>query len=128
MICWLLNSNFLRIFWGLMGLYLFNLSVDRADPNPKHIPEDLSINDQESMVELIAEQILGLEDAFEEFDDPDSEDQTSKKNLKPDFVKFFSSTDKLVDYLLPLRLHHFSRYNEFLSAGYTNISSPPPKW
>ena len=62
-----------------MGLYLFNLSVDTSDPNPRHIPEDLSINDQESMVELVAEQILGMEDAFEEFDDTDSEDQTSTR-------------------------------------------------
>ncbi|WP_339878576.1 hypothetical protein [uncultured Algoriphagus sp.] len=111
-----------------MGLYLFNLSVDTSDPNPRHIPEDLSINDQESMVELVAEQILGMEDAFEEFDDTDSEDQTSKKNLKPDFLKFFSSTPKPVDNLIPIRLHHFSKYEAVLSGGYTSISSPPPKW
>ena len=80
------------------------------------------------MVELVAEQILGMEDAFEEFDDTDSEDQTSKKNLKPDFLKFFYSTAKPVDNIIPIRLHHFSKYEAVLSGGYTSISSPPPKW
>ena len=54
------NSVFTKILWGLMGLYLLNISVDTADPNPEHIPEDLSINDQESIVEIVVEKILGL--------------------------------------------------------------------
>ena len=67
-----------------MGLYLLNNSVDTADPNPEHIPEDLSINDQESIVEIIIEKVLGFENAIEEYDDNDTEDHNKKKNVKID--------------------------------------------
>src|SRR5690606_39464798 len=80
------NSVFIKVFWGLMGLYLLNISVDPADPNPDHIPEDLSFNDQESIVEIIVEKILGFENAFKEYDDQDSEDHNKKNNIKIDLT------------------------------------------
>lgn len=110
-----------------MGLYLLNISVDPADPNPDYIPEDLSINDQESMVELIVEQLLGFEDAFEEFEDPDGEDHHSKKNLKIDLVLQPFSNSKYTDQIHLIRNQHFSRYNTDLFGGFKKISSPPPK-
>lgn len=69
-----------------MGIYLLNISVDIADPNPEYIPEDLSINDQESIVEIIVEQVLGYEDAIKEYDDNDSEDHNRKTNLKIELI------------------------------------------
>ena len=49
-----------------MGIYLLNISVDTKDPHPEYIPEDLSINDQESIVEIVVEKILGFENAIQE--------------------------------------------------------------
>src|SRR5690606_12372145 len=80
------NSVCIKVFWGLMGLYLLNISVDPADPNPDHISEDLSFNDQESIVEIIVEKIMGFENAFEEYDDHDSEDHNKKNNVKIDLT------------------------------------------
>ena len=62
-----------------MGLYLFNISIDTADPNPESIPEDLSFNDQESFAEIVLEEFLGFEDAFKEYDDHDTGDHNKKK-------------------------------------------------
>ena len=67
-----------------MGIYLLNISADLADPTLNHLPEDLSFNDQESIVELIIEQVLGYEDAIAEYDDHDTEDHNQKKNVKID--------------------------------------------
>ena len=69
-----------------MGLYLLNISVDPSDPNPQHIPEDLSFNDQESIVEIIVEYVLGYEDAIKEYDDRDTEDHNAKKNIRIDVL------------------------------------------
>lgn len=58
-------------------MILLNLSVDTSDFHQEILGEDLSINDQESMIELILEQGFGLEDCIPEFDDVDNEEQGS---------------------------------------------------
>jgi len=80
------NSVLTKILWALIGLHLLNISVDTADPNPEHIPEDLSINDQESIIEIVLEKVLGYEDAIKEYDDHDTEDHNKKTNVKIDLA------------------------------------------
>src|SRR5690606_17957684 len=82
------HSIAIRFLWGFMGLYFLNMSVDTVDAYPNNIPEDLSFNDQESIVEIVVEQVLGYENAIEEHDDPDTENHTKKSNFKIDFIPF----------------------------------------
>lgn len=121
------NSVFLRFFWGLLGLYFLNISVDTTDFNPDYLPEDLSINDQESIIEIVVEKVLGYEDAIREYDDNDPEDHNSYKNAKLDlkthclnessfFGLFSGSTDKVQTVVL-----------EHLSDGFHNNLTPPPE-
>lgn len=63
----------LKLFWFLMALHILNLSVDSPDLQPDHIAEDLSFNDMESIVEILLEQVLGIEDAIPEQEEDDSE-------------------------------------------------------
>lgn len=121
------NSNFSQFFWIFMGLYLLNLSVDMADPDSLHVAEDLTFNDQESIIELVVETFLGYEDAFQEFDDPDAEEQTQKSQGKIDLINnifqdFLTQTAKE-----PLGKQKFLDYEEFLSIGYSNLFTPPPQ-
>lgn len=58
----------------LMALHILNLSVDTKDAAPDYVPEDLSINDQESFVELILEKWIGIDNAITEHDERDQED------------------------------------------------------
>lgn len=121
------NSVYTKIFWGLMGMYLLNISVDTADPNPAHISEDLSINDQESIIEIIVEQVLGHEDVFEEFDDTDMEDHNKKTNLKIELFtqrQFNSAIGQSV--LKPIK-QKFPDYASCLANGYNKLYIPPPK-
>jgi hypothetical protein len=53
----------------VVTLQVFNISIDPADHAPGR--EDLSINDIESCVELILEDMLGDPDAIDETDDRD---------------------------------------------------------
>lgn len=50
---------------------MFNLSIDAPDRETPGQPEDLSINDIESIVELVAEQLLGIENFLPEHDESD---------------------------------------------------------
>lgn len=126
MIYQLRNSVFTKVLWGLMALYLINISVDTPDPYPEHIAEDLSINDQESIIELIVEQILGFENAIKEVDDHDSEEHNKTKITKIDLLACVSFVD------ISKKHHQYSfRFasdqNHWLISRHIEIEDPPPK-
>lgn len=110
-----------------MGLYLLNISVDTTDPSPEYIPEDLSFNDQESIVEIVVEKILGFENAIKEYDDQDTEDQNKKKNVKIDLLVNEIKADKIDHNLFFESNIRFADHKPRLTNGFYNIDSPPPK-
>ncbi len=121
------NSVFTKIFWGLMGLYLLNISVDTADLNPEHIPEDLSINDQESILEIVVEKILGYENAIEEYDDHDTEDHNKKTNVKIDLTNHYIAEIVFNKEFIITTRQNFPDCNTFLANGFKKLDTPPPK-
>ncbi len=110
-----------------MGIYLLNISVDPADPNPNYIPEDLSFNDQESMVEIVLEKILGFEDAISEYDDHDTEDHNQKKRVKIDLVVHFHDAKHRLHDRVEERKTSYPNHEAQLITGFKEIKSPPPK-
>lgn len=110
-----------------MVLYLLNISVDTADPNPEHIPEDLSFNDQESIVEIVVEKVLGFEDAIKEYDDHDTEDHNKQKNIKIDLSVHVIKADKFAHNQIDERKEPCFDYVARLTNGFNEIDSPPPK-
>ena len=127
MISQIRNSVFTKILWGLMGLYLLNISVDTADPNPEHIPEDISINDQESIIEIVVEKILGYENAIEEYDDNDTEEHNKNTNVKIDLTNHYTTEiDLHKESRITIR-QNFPDLNTFLANGFQKLDIPPPK-
>lgn len=110
-----------------MGLYLLNISVDTADPNPEHIPEDLSLNDQESIVEIVVEKVLGFEDAIKEYDDHDTEDHNKKKNVKIDLLVHVIKANQINRCQFLDRKKLFPDHESRLTKGFYEIDNPPPK-
>ncbi len=110
-----------------MALYLLNISVDTADPHPKHVPEDLSFNDQESIVEIIVEMVLGFEDAIKEYDDHDTENHNNQKNIKIDFLVLINKINILAQDQFDKRKKRYPYYEGNLTKGFKEINSPPPK-
>jgi hypothetical protein len=121
------HSVFTKILWGVMGLYLLNISVDTADPNPEHIPEDLSFNDQESIIELVLEKVLGYEDAITEYDDHDTEDHNKQKNIKIDLLVHVIKADKFAHNQFVEKKERYPDFEARLTKGFIRIDCPPPK-
>lgn len=71
------QSRLSRLFWGFMALYLLNVSVDAPDAALPGVAENLTYNDMESVVEVVLEQVLCIEDAIAEHDDPDRDHDSS---------------------------------------------------
>ncbi|WP_239970595.1 hypothetical protein [Confluentibacter citreus] len=116
-----------RFLWGFMGLYFLNISVDTVDVYPNYIPEDLSFNDQESIVEIIVEQVLGFENAIEEHDDPDTEDHTKKSNFKIDFIPLNASEGKPRESITTSLKQVCYHPDSHLSIGHHQLNNPPPE-
>ncbi len=121
------HSVYFRVLWGLVALYLLNISIDTADPYPDYIPEVLTINDQESFVEFFLEKILGFENAIAEYDDHDTEDHNKKKNSKIDVVVLFFSQHDNADSNFNKGKQAYPNYSKRLTAGYGRLDTPPPK-
>jgi hypothetical protein len=121
------NNVFTKIFWGLIGLFLLNISVDTQDPYPEHIPEDLSINDQESIIEIVVEQVLGYEDAFKEYDDHDTEDHNKKTNVKIDLFNSYITDCIIYQSFIGTKKQKSPIYNTLLTNGFQKLHIPPPK-
>lgn len=121
------NSKLNKVFWGLICFYLLNISIDTPDRYPEFIPEDLTINDQESIIEFIFEQVLQIENAFEEYDDFDSKDKNLNKNIKIDLLTYFKIADNNNLNLSVSLLVYLIRQNSKLSDGYLQLTNPPPE-
>lgn len=66
-----------RYFCIFFAFHFINISIDAPDLQPMAVAEDLSINDQESLIEFVAEHLLGFEHLFPEADDDDNNSQSS---------------------------------------------------
>lgn len=117
----------MQVLWGLLALCFLNSSVDTIDPNPEYIPEDLSFNDQESVVELLLEKVLGFENAIAEYDDHDAEENTKKKTTKIDFFTRYATQQPHLDKTFNLRKQQYPSLKNSLPIGYHQLSTPPPK-
>jgi hypothetical protein len=70
-------QRFFNWFWLFMALYQLNISADAPDTSPNAVCENLSYNDVETMTEWVLEEVLDIENAIPEHDDPDREDDES---------------------------------------------------
>ena len=69
----------------LLALNIFNCSIDSPDLKPDYIPENLNINDRESIVEFVLEDCLEYANMVPEQDEDDEADDGNLSLLKIDF-------------------------------------------
>ncbi len=122
------NSKSLRIFCAFLALYILNCSIDTSDLYHYGTPEDLTINHQESVVELIVEKILGFENAIPELDDADGENRsTLKKLVSVDFFILPNYDVEIKDFLPELTSTNMGFSKTLRLQTYFEIHSPPPE-
>lgn len=92
-----------RFLCGLVAAIILNFAVDAPDLYDNHIPEDLSYNDIESVVEWVLESVLQIEDAVVEHDD---NDQNSPLKIDKHLDLFYDYSCSAV---FPIFIEHFSK-------------------
>jgi hypothetical protein len=121
------NSVFTNVVWGLLALYFLNISVDSIDSHPEYIKEDLSINDQESIIEIVVEDVLGFENAIKEFDDHDQQEQTKGNTVKLTLTIYFSGIFTATIAVAIEKQQQFSEFETPITNGFHQLDIPPPK-
>jgi hypothetical protein len=127
MVKFIRNSTFGTYHWFFMAIYFLNCSVDAPDIQISSQQENLKFNDQESIIELLVEKVLGFENAIIEQDDVDSSPQKAiKKSISLDYFVFkdfnsfkdaFYNRDSNKKQFLPIQL---------FDSIFLEITSPPP--
>lgn len=120
----ILRTNFLRtiISWVVM-LQLLNISID--PPDRHYGPEDLTINDIESCLELVLEVFLGHDNFIGEVDDQDDDSGQPTNAITLFAVETPSTFSKE---MVALAGQENSPYTEvFVPIFCLPIPGPPPK-
>ena len=114
-----------RLICFLMALQLLNCSVDAPDVSNIWTPEDLGYNEQESLIEILVEQVADWGDVIAEYDDDDASDETSGKKIAVDY--FILPHDFVADMALePVAGNqYFFRPNSWPQTTNRNFSPPP---
>lgn len=121
------NNVLLRLKWGFLCLHMLNISIDFSESRAAYLPEDLSYNDQESIVEFIVEKVIGIENAFEEHQDDDSQDHNQSQYYKIDFMRFDNeSIEKITSSEVKFKRNYYFQHQHLLD-GFTQLEKPPPQ-
>jgi hypothetical protein len=115
----------LKFFWMLMAFHVFNFSVDIPDPQPNKYPEDLSINDMESIAEIFLEKILEIENAVPEHEENDDDNGKFNNIISIDcFDKLY--LDKLSQNITKFPVSFLFK-EKYSSQFHPELIPPPPK-
>ncbi|HZY82751.1 MAG TPA: hypothetical protein VFE50_24680 [Cyclobacteriaceae bacterium] len=120
------NSFISRILCLLLAVFFLNFSVDSRDADPDSVPEDLSINDIESLAELLAEVVFEWNDAFEEYDERDS-DEGGMLDIT---IEFLGPNDFSISIKCPFdwtKTDKHIPHSVVLPSPSEDVTSPPPK-
>jgi len=116
-----------RLILIFLALHIFNCSIDAPDAFPNYVPEDLSINEMESVGELMLEKVFGFTTALPEHDENDQEEGMDFKLSK--LMIFYQPIIKPVwvsrKYNLVCNYPVFE--GRFETQFISEIESPPPQ-
>ena len=118
-----------RAFWFVMALHIFNCSVDTPDPQPESVPEDLSYNDMESVVEIVLEQIFNINNAIAEHEDNDTDDSSGGLVIKKgiDFSYYDNNIKVSFSNAVATICNYINYRDNFYSLFHPETVPPPPK-
>lgn len=110
-----------------MAMHIFNMCVDTPDAQPESVPEDLSINDMESIVEIVLEKGFNIDNAIAEHDEPDESDAGSFEMSKEFKVYAHPLTLKIIEPEVHFVTHNLSYADPSYNSFVNEITPPPPK-
>jgi hypothetical protein len=117
-----------KLLWVMMALILFNLSVDTPEPNIDNNQSNLGFNDQETVLELVLETVLGIEDAIAEREEHEGAGDTEKKKSNKIKLVLFNQIHLTSSNFCQLSSKkHFPVFSSPISLVVFEKEAPPPE-
>jgi hypothetical protein len=117
-----------KFIWAFMAFFLLNLSIDTPAPAEASYEAQLGFNDQESIIELVLEKMVGIEDAIAERDDEEgSGDKESHLTAKIKLLLFSSLNWISPQYDFSYKKTQFPIFIGHESTGRIEKDAPPPE-
>lgn len=121
------RHKIIRIGWFLMALNIFNLSADSPDGGRPNAPEDLSVNDMESITEIIFEQFLGYDNAFAESDEQNEPEGQSLDFKKVSLYFHIVEHELLAASQAQFIIPSYTYVMPAFPVCYSEVLNPPPE-
>lgn len=112
--------------WGFMALYILNCSVDAPDAYAEYLPDNITLNDQDSIIEIIIEKLLGYDDVIAENDNEKETDYSIKKMFKINCFTIPLPVLTAQNFYLYKKHNFFWKINGHVKPVF-EIHSPPPE-
>lgn len=113
----------------MLALHFINGSVDPVDFITNEFgKEDLSFNEMETIAEIVAEQILDIENCFPEYDEPYEEENIPVEQTKQ-LNQYLPVNALILSKAIPDNWKQARNYSvQFLNSQFSpEIVPPPPK-
>lgn len=101
--------------------------MDTPDPDPDSVPEDLTVNDIESIVEFVLEDVMDIKNAIAEHDEPDEPDGGTLDMKKIDFYFHRNPFVSIRQPQLVIQQEFTDHKDYFYSSQYIDVLTQPPK-
>ncbi len=113
-----------KVVCVFFAVQLLNMSIDPVDVEPFGMAEDLSINDIESLVELVLEEIIGIENCVAESDERD----TDSVKCKVIFSFIITPQEPFRNNQLnAIKVTHIPQEENFFVSTILEEVTPPPR-
>jgi len=120
------KKPFVRFLWLFMALLIFNFSADIPDIQTSYRPEESPVNDIQSIVEIVLDQFLGIDNAIPDYSEPDN--CLTGIVVTPVVMNYFIPVSQEVLIAVPVTSHHYTVKNETLKSDFIpKVTSPPPE-
>jgi hypothetical protein len=114
-----------RILILLLVVHVLNLSIDAPDPLPDYIPEDMSVNDIETIAEYVLEKYLDIDNALPEHDEDDNAGDGKLK--KVDFYCSLKCFLEILPYIDLTGSFRHPLHDIYTSLDKLSCLGPPPR-
>lgn len=122
------NIKMLKYCWVFLAFYFLNICVDAPDPTINFTKDLNEYNDQESIVEIVLEKVLNLNNIIEENENTDTEEHTSQKVKTIDLFLSETNQPKFSFNLPDAKKIKFPIYTPKVLKKHFKVELPPPNY
>ncbi len=112
--------------WGFIALFILNCSADSPDAYAEYLPDSITLNDQDTILEIIIEKLMGFDDLIPENNTDNDTGYSGKKVFEINCFTIPLAVLTAQNFYLYKKHNFFWKINGHVKPVF-EIHSPPPE-